>query len=264
MNKYQELEDLKNKLENYPPEFSSSGLLLLEDSFIKLEDDLRLQKHYRECGLGDLYFNASIDDLSDDNIKKNVGGYECILYEKIGNVDTKSCSVNLFEFISKYIKELEKNKQSLVICGPVASGKTYIAVSLVINYFLNYRIFKIKGNGKSVKCVPTFYFTSMQDIIALLSSKSFNSQNIIEDIRNRDIVIIDDMACETQNIFAKEIEQFIHIFIKHRENSNLPTIITTNSPPEKFVALYGVRANSILSGKRFTYLAIKTQQSWRK
>jgi DNA replication protein DnaC len=265
---YNELEEINNSRNL---ELSSLELMKLDDRKNEIEDKIRLFRSFEDCGIGIKFCEASLEDLQEESVKCKVGCLECFVHEfeiKSGEVVVSNSSeVYLFKLLKDFIDDIDIHLQrgsGIIFTGPVASGKTHASIALALDIIRYKRIKDFNIKSESVICrIPTFYFISMQDLMSAIASKSYKFEDFIQDIRSRDVLIIDDMAAESQSHFGKEIEQVIYRIIKFRDLSNHMTIITSNVPPQEFAKIYGKRAGSVLCGQKYIHVSMKTQKSWR-
>lgn len=266
---YRELEQIEENVKQ--DTISSAELERLLTRKESIEDEIRLSRSFQDCGIGSAFCEAKLEDLKEDSIKSKVENIQCHEHEfeeKDGKIVlAHSREIYLYKVLKNYFDNIDTHLQlgdGIVFTGLVGRGKTHAAISLVLDIIRYKRIKDFNLNAEStIRRVPTFHFISMQDLLALMASRSWKSDDIIESIRSKDILIIDDIGSESQNLFGKEIELVIHRIIKFRDHNNLITIITSNVAPKEFGELYGKRAGSVLCGEKYTHITIQTTKSWR-
>ncbi|MCD6568076.1 MAG: ATP-binding protein [Dehalococcoidia bacterium] len=107
----------------------------------------------------------------------------------------------------------------IFLAGPAGCGKTHIACAIA-----NYRL--EMGH-------PVFYIGVSELLDHLRSAFSPSSElsydELFERIRNAPLLVLDDLGVESTTPWAREkLEQLFN----YRFNSNLPTVITSDVPPE--------------------------------
>lgn len=108
----------------------------------------------------------------------------------------------------------------LVFSGPSGSGKTHLVCAIA-----NHRI----SLGE-----PVFYIGTADLLDHLRSTFSPTSDTtydeLFEQVKNVPLLVLDDLTLGSATAWAKEkVEQLLH----HRFNTMLPTVITTDVPPER-------------------------------
>jgi len=120
----------------------------------------------------------------------------------------------LLENLSKQV--LEDGSKWLYLCGTPGTGKTLI--SLVLAQML-------------LESEKTVHFTTVTDMLdKLRPSEDFNSREYFEEIKNVDLLILDDIGQEKSSQWVREK---LYMLINHRYNECLPIIFTSNKKIEK-------------------------------
>lgn len=109
------------------------------------------------------------------------------------------------QYVSRW-DELYDSNSGMIFCGDVGCGKTF-AASCIANALID-------------RGIPVL-MTSFPKIL----NSGFDKTEIITQMRNYDLVIIDDLGAERQNEYALETVFFT---IDERYKSGKPMIITTN------------------------------------
>lgn len=109
------------------------------------------------------------------------------------------------QYVSRW-DELYDSNSGMIFCGDVGSGKTFAAACI--------------ANALIDRGVPVL-MTSFPRIL----NSAFDKTEIISQMRNYDLVIIDDLGAERQSDYALETVFFT---IDERYKSGKPLIVTTN------------------------------------
>lgn len=110
--------------------------------------------------------------------------------------------------------ELSKREQNgLAIIGPIGTGKTHLAASIA-NALLQ--------TGKRVICMPS---VDMLAKIRATYKEDGNDDEIMNDLKTADLLIIDDLGKEKATEWTS---QTIYSIINARYENERPTVITTN------------------------------------
>ncbi len=178
----------------------------------------------RERHINDLRASAKVNESIRDSIRKNCGfrSYESELCEKkfTGNLADRYSKAMLYASRFNHM-----TKKGIIIAGSTGSGKTMTAVH-VINCVID--------SGYVAK------FTTAGNIYDLYKS-SFNDKNAsdqIEDLKNCDLLCVDDLGTEYTSDTA--VYSVIEV-IESRIGWSKPTIITTNLTDKEIMERYGER-----------------------
>lgn len=126
---------------------------------------------------------------------------------------------------SNYYEDYTK-KGGIVFSGSVGTGKTYEAVKLIKNIYVE--------TNQEVK-----FEVAADMAISLKSSiKTENYQNLVESYRKRNVLFLDDLGVESATEFMVES---LYNIINYRYNEMLPIIFTTNLNAKDFADAYGQR-----------------------
>ena len=259
-------------------DISSFDKMKLEDELEEIKTQRRFYVSLVNGGVGEHFIEADIANINTEENINLVGNTRLVLYSfafdgsKFIIKDKEDLDVRDF-LLSVCVNGLERVEKGLglIITGNIGSAKTYCAIAILKYLLSKYKILKFLDNESSdsdqisfTKQIPTFKFIQAQDIIALITSKNYNAEKDIENIRNVDILIIDDLGAEKHAEAWGTIEQLANRIIKYRDHKDLLTIITSNTNPEKFTEIYGQRAASVLFSKKYTHISLITKKSWRE
>ena len=152
--------------------------------------------------------------------------------------DTKQIAKGMYYFADNYLKtvlplldETPRQKTlNLMLMGDPGKGKTHMA-NAIAKEFLR--------NGKTV------YFNRMR---AILDEAYDNKAKIMELVRTKDLLIIDEMGQEYHTDTKYALKQIQDIF-KERQETGLPIIVTTNSYPNELEDYYEGSLMSTFHGR---------------
>lgn len=127
--------------------------------------------------------------------------------------------------------DMFKSKGGLVFSGSVGTGKTYEAVTLVKQIYIE---LGLRGE-----------FTTGTDMAMKLKSAVGDGtyEETVRRFRERDVLFIDDLGVESATEFMKES---LYNILNHRYNEMLPIVFTTNLSAKEFADVYGQRLLSRL------------------
>ena len=108
----------------------------------------------------------------------------------------------------------------LILVGPSGCGKTHLAAAI--------------ANERLSYSYPVFFITTPDLLDHLRSVFSPDSEmpydEFFDQVRNAPLLVLDDLGVQTSTPWAEEkLDQLLN----HRFNSELPTVITTNTPIEQ-------------------------------
>ena len=134
-----------------------------------------------------------------------------------------------------YVRDFSTKRDNLLLIGKTGTGKTHISTAIAR---------ELIHQGYDV------IYDSTQNIISDFESDRFKSgygreENKSEKYLNCTLLIIDDLGTEFQNSFTLST---IYNLLNARQNSDLPTIISTNLSPEELRAKYEDRIFSRIMG----------------
>jgi len=150
-----------------------------------------------------------------------------------------------------YVEEIVKHDehgQGLVLVGPFGSGKTGAAAALV------YEVTRRWG-----KC----RFVSARDLGRIANDYGVEKQRQWADLRRYQFVVIDEIGCEEKNKDSREsqqIKQAIEDLVRHRYDSQLATIVTSNMQVDALIARYECLASLFMEA--YEFIAV-TGVDWR-
>lgn len=263
---------LAKKLED--PLLSSRETMDIEDKLEEMKHERRMYVDLVEHGVGEAFLSATLDTLKLEelivanlNVRSRIHRFK---YTGDKFVISSSDEIELYGFLKGFATtENIMRGSGLIIVGNIGSGKTHTAIA-VLRAMLESKIPNMVEKDDSSSPVhfeykqPTFRFIQAQDIIALMLSKDYNAEKYLDEIRNVDILTIDDLGAEKHVEAWGTIEQLSNRVVKYRDHKNLVTIITSNTDPQKFTDVYGQRAASVLFGSKYSHISIVTERSWRE
>ncbi len=108
----------------------------------------------------------------------------------------------------------------LVLSGPSGCGKTHIAAAIA---------------NRAIECSHPALFMVVPDLLdhlraAYRPDSDMGYDELFEQVRNAPLLILDDLG--TQSTTSWAYEKLFQI-INHRFNAQLPTVVTTSTPPDK-------------------------------
>jgi DNA replication protein DnaC len=118
----------------------------------------------------------------------------------------------------KYADDFKEHKQDgtgLLLYGTVGTGKTFYAACIAN---------KLIDDGYDVLC------TSIPELVNKMQADYCDKQEILDDLRNFQLVVIDDMGVERDTPYMQEQ---VYMIIDSRYQSGLPLIVTTNLTSEE-------------------------------
>ncbi len=204
------------------------------------------------CGIkflpGQLYHSYDVcsEDCETFGLrKKDISGYlnQCCIPPIYRNCSKENFDVSKIKLgCQAYTEEiwgLEKLDGSIFISGPVGSGKTHLAVSLL-------RILALT-DARSAK-----FRSATEIMLKLRSSFSTGTENdVYQELKDWDILLVDDIGAEKPTDYT--IQAWYHI-IDQRYSYMLPTIYTSNHSLKELSERLGERVASRLSTGKVIYL----------
>ena len=141
--------------------------------------------------------------------------------------------VKIRNMLISYCRELSELSRSMLFVGNTGLGKTFLSACVV------------KALGEEGIHAA---FMSAFDMLRALEDDQFGrtANNTMDQLLTAQLLVIDDLGAEPPG--SKYYESFLYNVINGRLNRSLPTIISTNLPPEKLKERYHDRiASRILS-----------------
>jgi len=264
--------ELLQKLKNIIAELeedniSSKETSVLEDKQEHIQWQLAQFESIMSMGIGEQYAGANLSDL--DNPQQNKMNTFLHKFKITGSEQyeiDKTEEIDLFKFFGEFVDNYVDPSQygtSIIITGPIGSGKTHASIALMLLIHNLHTTTKLNLEcGDFVKVKLDTRFVQIHDLLSSIASRDYRSDDEVNKIRKSDILIIDDLGAE-QGAPDWLIQQFIHRIIKFRDSNNKTTIFTSNLGPEDFCKVYGQRASSVIFGNNYKHITIKSEKSWR-
>ncbi len=169
------------------------------------------------CQCGEEQRNAEEQKVKDDERKMRLfmARTNCFESKHLWKYTFENCNIKndlMYKTAVKYVENFDTMKeagQGLLYYGSIGYGKTYIAASIA-NALID----------KGFSC----YMGSMASISALMYDNDSKRQ-FLKEIKEYDLLIIDDLGAERDTSYMNEI---VYLVIDRRYHAHLPTIITTN------------------------------------
>lgn len=177
------------------------------DDFSARCDDAEFPPRFANCALGDLDWEHVQPSAARGVLEEYVAQLAAYLDESVG----------------------------LIISGPVGCGKTHLAIGAA----------KIAGAlGHTVLFVNTpAWFQELRDAYA--TNDSTRERNRLEEMRQVDVLILDDLGAEKPSDWARER---LYVVVNHRMLARRVTFVTTNRALEELEHAIGERVLSRLYG----------------
>ncbi len=153
--------------------------------------------------------------------------------------------------------EVPETFEILTVSGPVGTGKTHVAVSLLAerlesglrpgSYQHRVRDSGEFGNYRGTETRTGGLFADVQEAVESLKPSARDPNARLAALLRAELLVFDDFGVERPTEFTLDRVSFI---LRHRYNHLLPTIITTNLSPSQLNAIDPRLASRILSGAR--------------
>lgn len=179
--------------------------------------------------LKDLYKNSEAEKCSFKN-------FDLSLYPDNGLNDGTNPSrkmKNIYEYCLKYSENFSTASDSLILIGKTGLGKTHLSLAIA---------------AEAVKKGYGVIYSPIQKIISDIEDDHFknNSNAVLENFCNCDLLIIDDLGAEFCTQFSITT---IGNIVNERLVKSLPTIISSNLSGEELIQKYSERTASRILGK---------------
>ena len=183
--------------------------------------ELIIKGRIAESAMGKL-----IEKQSFDNFELGVYAYDPKVQERMKMI---------LAMAKNYVRDFKDKRENLLLIGKTGTGKTHISTAIAR---------ELIHQGYDV------IYDSTQNIISDFEADRFKSgygreENKSEKYLNCTLLIIDDLGTEFQNSFTVST---LYNLLNARQNSDLPTIISTNLSPEELSAKYEDRIFSRIMG----------------
>lgn len=164
-------------------------------------------------------------------------------FQKASLIDFKDKVQQITEAVSRVFSPPKENSPvGLIFCGPVGSGKTHAAYS-VIQWLIqiNPEMIAFMGNYPEViQSVKDEFINKTTDEIGSVWDRLNNESGLYDGL-----VFLDDVFSSKSTDFGDD--KFL-AFLNNRFDNYLPFMLTTNVPVEDFPRLFGERIASRLLG----------------
>lgn len=183
--------------------FNIKPLLRYRDDkvFIEYEESEEIIKYREESKLSNTvktsYVSKSVLSAKFTNLEKNQNKQEL--------------AMNLIDKVNAYLKG--ESVSGVYIYGATGIGKTYLMGAL-------YNLLKSKGKEPAIVFLPEF----IRKVKSEINSGNYN--NIIDNIREQEILIIDDIGSENLTDFTRD--EILVPIINYRSDEKLLTFFTSN------------------------------------
>ena len=167
-----------------------------------------------------------IEKQSFDNFELGVYAYDPKVQERMKMI---------LAMAKTYVRDFSTKRDNLLLIGKTGTGKTHISTAIAR---------ELIHQGYDV------IYDSTQNVISDFEADRFKSgygkeESKSEKYLNCTLLIIDDLGTEFQNSFTLST---LYNLLNARQNSDLPTIISTNLSPEELRAKYEDRIFSRIMG----------------
>ena len=184
--------------------------------------ELIIKGRIEESAMGRL-----IEKQSFDNFELGVYAYDPKVQERMKMI---------LAMAKNYTRDFKEKRENLLLIGKTGTGKTHISTAIAR---------ELIHKGYDV------IYDSAQNIISDFEADRFRSNYGREENRSDKylsctLLIIDDLGTEFQNAFTVST---LYNLLNARQNSDLPTVISTNLSPEELRAKYEDRIFSRIMGR---------------
>ncbi len=156
-----------------------------------------------------------------------------LLKLKLTDITIDKNNTEIIKIIKKIIKDIKVGTQSkgLYIYGPEGVGKSYLSI-IVLNW--------CSGNNKKVAHIflPDF-FSNLKAIM----STSGATYKLVDQIKNVDVLLIDDFGSEASSNWA--LNEILLPIINYRSDSNLTTFITSSYSYDQLASHYSRQSTQL-------------------
>lgn len=180
----------------------------------KLEINGKVIKPKCMCKCEREEFNQQQEEIAQEEKQKHIDDlrFRCFKDKTLESYtfDVDDEQTRISKVARNYVENFEKmDGTGLLLFGKVGTGKTFIACCIA-NALID----------KGYSCLVTNFARLVNEI-----SGTFEKQKIIDELREYDLLIIDDLASERDTEFMNEIVMNV---INERYLSGKPMIVTTN------------------------------------
>ena len=136
--------------------------------------------------------------------------------------------------VEEYLDAWDENKEvgnGLYFCGDVGTGKTHLAVAVMIELIKKRR-------------VPGLFVTVPELLDNLRGAYNDPGRNLdewMDAVKNADFLVLDDLGAEKATEWVRER---IFVLVNHRYREQLPTVFTSNIGPKDLAEQLGERTAS--------------------
>ena len=138
------------------------------------------------------------------------------------------------ERVEEYLGNWEENREEgkgLYLCGGVGTGKTHLAVAVLVELVRKER-------------VPSLFVTVpelLDNIREAYNKPGRDLDEWMEAVQNADFLVLDDLGSERPTEWVRER---IFVIVNHRYREALPTVYTSNVGPKDLAEQLGARTAS--------------------
>lgn len=171
---------------------------------------------------------ASLREKS--GLSKRLRGYTLDSFRPMVSNATGRARMKVEEYLENW-KENAEAGNGLYFCGDVGTGKTHLAVAVMIELIKKRR-------------VPGLFVTVPELLDNLRGAYNDPGRDIdewMDAVKNADFLVLDDLGAEKPTEWVRER---IFVLVNHRYREQLPTVFTSNIGPKDLAEQLGERTAS--------------------
>ncbi|MTI82527.1 MAG: AAA family ATPase [Firmicutes bacterium] len=207
------------------------GIILKGDTAIpcSCSEQRAIFKRFKDSRLPLAMQNDTFDNFSFTYYSKHK-------MDPIKNISYFQLAEMAYGAAENFVTDFESNPhiEGLLFTGPVGSGKTYLACS-VVNSLLK------RGQAALFMVVPDLLDMLKATYNVDRNDISYTEQELLETAREVSLLVLDDLGAHNYTEWTKNK---LYSIINYRLNHRLATIITTNISPEDLGEYLGIRTRS--------------------